>query len=97
VRARCIGHGGMPIELGKPLKRKRNLVFVDERKADTVNGEPVGFCGYAVLNLKGPRLTITYKDERGVQLLEESWGDGTHMVMGTPHLTLQPGKTWKDL
>ena len=43
MRARCIGHGGMPIELGKlPKRSDRPLVFTDERQADMLDGEPIG-------------------------------------------------------
>jgi len=80
IRGRCIGHGGMPIELEKPPDSKRhketNLVFYDERidpEMSEIVRQPVGYCGLAALRLEGPVLTIDYLDENGVLLLSESW------------------------
>jgi Calcineurin-like phosphoesterase len=73
VRARCIGHGGMPIELKDRPKRKRNLVFYDARAVGRVKGDPVGACGYAVIEFAGPKLTIQYGDQFGATLLVEEW------------------------
>ena len=73
VRARCIGHGGMPIELKDRPKRKRNLVFYDARPVAKVKRDSVGACGYAALELAGPKLTIRYGDQFGATLLVEEW------------------------
>lgn len=74
VRARCIGHGGMPIELnGKITHPDRPLVFTDDRKAGEVEGEPIGFCGFAMLRLDGPDLRVEYLDQTPTKLLEERW------------------------
>jgi hypothetical protein len=99
VRARCIGHGGMPIELGAQPKRDRNLVFSDTRQAGTVGGQPIGFCGFTVITLDGKKMLVTYRDELGKTLLEEAWVRGTKapQVVGSGLLTLQPGKTFMDL
>ncbi len=74
VRARCIGHGGMPIEgiKDKP-KRDRNLVLYDRRRADTLDGVEIGYCGFSVLRFEGQELIISYEDEYGLVLLEERW------------------------
>lgn len=74
IRARCIGHGGMPIEdIDDPVRRDRNLVAYDRRPAGTVNGKPVGYCGFAYLEFDGDRLTISYREETGRVLLRERW------------------------
>ncbi len=74
VRARCIGHGGMPIELSHPVQRwDRNLACWDSRYATCVDGVPIGYCGYAVLELKGTQLTASYRDETGATVLQEQW------------------------
>jgi hypothetical protein len=81
VRSRCIGHGGMPIELGKPPQRDRNLLLYDQRQAGTIDGDPVGYCGYALLKLDGPTLVAEYRDEHGVLVFAEEWtkdATGTH-------------------
>lgn len=74
VRARCIGHGGMPIEdIDMPIRRQRNLVFCDRRVAGTVDGTQVGYCGFAALEFDGDRLVISYRQETGEVLLRERW------------------------
>jgi len=84
VRARCIGHGGMPIELGAPIKRPdRPLVFSDERKARELDGEPIGYCGFVLLRFVGPELLVQYFDEAHTKLLEERWQSGPSGVVGS--------------
>jgi hypothetical protein len=73
VRARCIGHGGMPVEIAKPKHKEVPLVFVDNRKAGEVDGEPTGYCGNALLEFKDAVLTVRYFDEAGRELLVEEW------------------------
>ena len=74
------GHGGMPIELGGKLKRPdRPVVVVDQRKAGSVDSVDIGYCGFASLAFDGPKLEVTYIDEKGTILLQENWvrsGDG---------------------
>lgn len=88
VRARCIGHGGIPFDIAFP-KRNRQLVFSDERvNCDSTNHiagrQQLGYCGFALLRFDGERLTVGYYDEtyeseqaaKGVApppLLEEQW------------------------
>jgi len=84
VRARCIGHGGMPVELGSTggstlVRPDRRPVFIDERKAATVDGADIGYCGFASLRFDGPTLAVDYIDEQGQLLLTERW---THTSAG---------------
>ena len=103
VRARCIGHGGMPIELNGERKRARNLVFVDAREApDKLDGEPIGYCGFAVLTLDGEALRVEYADETGKKLFEERWtrtAQGAHgsVVFASPDLSVVPGASLESL
>jgi calcineurin-like phosphoesterase family protein len=76
VRARCIGHGGMPVEICDPKHDEVPLVFVDHRKAGDIDGEPAGFCGNALLEFKDDVLTVRYFDEYGAELLVEEWKSG---------------------
>ena len=96
IRARCMGHGGMPIELGEKPKRDRPLVLVDERPSGSVSGKPIGFCGFAFLTLDGPNLSVEYRDENDVLLLKEGWSalpklEGS-VSFYEPSLTIPPGK-----
>lgn len=76
---RCIGHGGMPVEVAsrksKPSlenSRKFNLVFYDQRQRTRVGNTPVGHNGYSTLAFSGARLVIQHRDEN-TWLLEEEW------------------------
>lgn len=96
IRGRCIGHGGMPIELAEPPKtaQQTNLVFYDDRldaELSEIVREPVGYCGFAAMHLDGPIMSIEYIDEDGDLLLRESWNAaGTvpvgHVSAGTQEL-----------
>lgn len=79
VRARCIGHGGIPFDIAYP-HRHRNLVFSDERisagSTNAINAkQQLGYCGFAFLKFSGPKLTVSYYDEGedSAPLLEETW------------------------
>lgn len=73
VRARCIGHGGMPIELKEKVTRDRPLLLTDRRKREDVDGVALGFCGFAMLRFDGPQLNIEYRDEEDTLVFEEKW------------------------
>jgi hypothetical protein len=91
--SRCIGHGGMPVELGafktKSANPKdpanRNLVMYDERPRATIDSNiALGHNGYVILDLDGPGLAVKYYDEsfvdaQGVRLpiVEERWSVDT--------------------
>lgn len=72
---RCIGHGGMPIEL-KGFKQDSGkqgfskLAMVDTRETEAGSG--LGFNGYALLRLNGDALEIEYRDKNGA-LATERW------------------------
>jgi len=99
VRARCIGHGGMPIELGGSRKRERPVVFLDDRPCTKVDEQRLGYCGFVLLELDGPRLTAEYRDHEGTLLLTETWTQpgSAPKVTPTEHLTLVPGQSWSNL
>ncbi len=74
VRARCIGHGGMPIEVKAQVKRDRHLVCYDKRPdTNKSSDETIGYCGYARLRLSGAKLSIEYRDEDDELMLAEDW------------------------
>jgi hypothetical protein len=89
IFARCIGNGGMPVELYHEggIKRpknnmphspeNRNLVIYDQRPRQTLPGGIVlGHNGYVIATIDGPTLTLSYFDDRETpdnKLLEEQW------------------------
>ena len=104
---RCIGHGGMPVELGKvrsgketytlpdPKKMQSNpLVCYDRRKKEIIGNTILGYNGYAVLSFDHNRLLIEYKDA-GVRIFHEEWTvDEKGGLHGTAHKNEQIGLTF---
>lgn len=66
---RCVGHGGMPVDMGSPVREPRPSFYDNRRGA---NG--FGINGHVNLTFAGPRLTASYVDLEGTALLEETWG-----------------------
>lgn len=101
VRARCIGHGGMPIELDDqpsrytwptfrpPVQHRFHaaVVFSDQRYARTLKHDTkVGLCGFALLQFQGQELVVTYKDELDHTLLQETWRQSGETLVGSVQL-----------
>ncbi len=79
IHGRCIGHGGMPVELRPQVRDARaRLAFTDARSYENSEGIEVGYNGYALLRLRGAQLGIEYRDLRGEPVWQEAWqpGDG---------------------
>jgi hypothetical protein len=104
---RCIGHGGMPVQIASgefsPSSRKKGfdkLVGYDKRQKGTVQGHRVGHNGYVLAKIKGEELILEYRDERH-ELFSEIWkvdkdGHITGTIRSSGELTLLPGKTIGD-
>lgn len=104
---RCIGNGGMPIELKKDFEKSsgkqgyNKLVFVDKRERIP----DLGYNGYALLKLKENRLGIEYYDINKL-LISEEWSVNNGILSG--NITVpeknelmkgfekQNGKQWSD-
>jgi hypothetical protein len=87
VRARCIGHGGMPIEIGWRRREPTAAVFSDQRLAGTsADGTQIGYCGFSLLDFRAERLVITYIDENGKLLVRETWTQQDGAVHGSAEL-----------
>lgn len=81
---RCLGHGGMPVELPSPAypnaERPQRVEYWDgltdlypARFPTLPDGTRVGTNGFALLTLAGPSLAISYHDADGARILEESF------------------------
>jgi hypothetical protein len=73
AHGRCIGHGGMPVERGRPPDISCPWIAWDNRRY--YNGEDidVGFNGHVNLSLNGPALHADYLDLNGTHLVTEDW------------------------
>ncbi len=76
---RCIGHGGMPVELNRKFTPSEkniglfNLIFYDKRQLTETPDKkiPLGHNGYVVMNFNDANLEIQYKDEKDILFTEE--------------------------
>jgi len=62
---RCIGHGGMPVEVSRPNQPMPDVLYYDPRRHPIDQDDPktaVGFNGHVVLLFEGALLTIEYRD-----------------------------------
>jgi hypothetical protein len=62
---RCIGHGGMPVEVTDLRQPDSRILYYDPRQHPIDKDDPntkVGFNGHIVLLIDGTRLTIEYHD-----------------------------------
>lgn len=83
VFGRCIGHGGMPVEIGGPVdgREDRCLAYYDDRsytpqavnRDDAKDRSQFGVNGFATLLLQGATATITYTDISGAAIASEKW------------------------
>jgi hypothetical protein len=77
--ARCIGHGGMPVETGDPLTNDHQVEYYDGNPARTRtlnDGIVVGLNGYVQMVIQGEELTLEYLDINKLSLLKESFRPG---------------------
>ncbi|HEV8515332.1 MAG TPA: metallophosphoesterase [Cyclobacteriaceae bacterium] len=102
VYGRCIGHGGMPVELhamtldGIKLPGV-NLLGYDNRIRKQLGGVDVGWNGFAHLTLEKENLTISYYDTNGL-LMEEKWKSNANGEIACNDITLsESGKQMKFL
>jgi hypothetical protein len=71
---RCIGHGGMPVDL--PPKAPLHdfaVEFVDERLYPNDENPVVGYNGFAKMTLRDDELTLDYVDVHGTRVFSETW------------------------
>ena len=76
---RCLGHSGMPVDLGTPNPKKAPLQLYDRDRSHTLgDGTKVGENGFVNLTITDRVLTLDYRDINNTQLLVETFTtDGT--------------------
>ena len=71
---RCIGHGGMPVDLPPKIPLHDFAVeFVDDRLYPNDENLVVGYNGFAKMTLRDDRMTLDYVDVRGTRVFSETW------------------------
>jgi hypothetical protein len=89
VYPRCIGHGGMPVEVTKLRKQDPNIAFYDPRQHpidEDHSNTMVGYNGQVVLIINGADLTIEYRDilNNNLLLTETFTPDGSAALRYSP-------------
>ena len=80
---RCLGHGGMPVEVSTPAsfnKSKAPITLYDNSTHKLSDGTDVGRNGFVLLTMDGYRLTFDYRDLNDNPMLVERFigkADGT--------------------
>ena len=72
---RCIGHGGMPVDLPGTVKTGHLgvLEFIDTRPYQNDEGLHVGVNGMVLLTIDGAELKIDYVDVHGESIAVENF------------------------
>jgi hypothetical protein len=75
---RCIGHGGMPIEINCKIKNKDVLLlFTDNRAYPNDEGLHIGYNGFVNLTFDTYNLKVDYVDLKGTIIRTENWYGNT--------------------
>jgi Calcineurin-like phosphoesterase len=90
---RCVGHGGMPVELGTPIREPRPLFYDNRRGA-----HGFGVNGHVNLTFAGPRVECSYVDLDGNVLVEETFSvvDGNVELVRQRQLVQDAEFYWVD-
>jgi hypothetical protein len=71
---RCVGHGGMPIEIGRPRAGAvPPLQFYDGRAYASAGSTQIGFNGFVNIKIEGDVATLDYRDVNNMSLLAEEF------------------------
>lgn len=70
---RCLGHGGMPVDVGTPDSTKAPLKFYDPRTHALDSKTQVGQNGFVTATIRGAVMTLDYRDIDNKQLLVEQF------------------------
>jgi hypothetical protein len=72
---RCIGHGGLPVEIKMPAAQEdvEKIMLYDRRVRKTIRRHQLGYNGFVKLHLEGTKLTADYRDLEDTCVIEERW------------------------
>ncbi|MFN8345260.1 MAG: metallophosphoesterase [Spirosomataceae bacterium] len=73
IDGRCIGHGGMPVEIDGPRVADESLLFHDRRRRTNLRRIGIGYNGFAWLTFQQETLTIEYRDMEEKVVVSEKW------------------------
>jgi hypothetical protein len=105
ANGRCIGHGGMPIELNSKIKHPDvPLLYHDTRRYPSPENITVGYNGHINLAFRGPDLFVDYVDVAGTRIASEKWSVGNNgfifsngVSLLIPQAKLEEARTAREL
>lgn len=90
--ARCIGHGGMPVEIAGVQHTDVPLQYYDARVYQTYSGTSVGFNGFLNVELAGNIAKLDYRDVNNRSVLVETFTTTTAGLQ-QKFVSVDPGLT----
>jgi len=95
---RCVGHGGMPVEIGPPDEgHLGELRLYDQRVRERIGRRALGYNGFALLSIQGPTIQIDYIDQNKVTVVSERWTvDRKTSGLSVETLSIDPALTRFD-
>ena len=87
---RCVGHGGMPVDLTEPDPSEAPVRFYDSHFVTLDNGTKVGRSGFVNVTIENDQLTLEYRDIDNTLLLVERFTPGANGELNNIILT-EPG------
>jgi hypothetical protein len=75
VYGRCLGHGGLPVEIKLPGSREDTdkIMLYDRRVRKIIKRHQLGYNGFVKLRLEDKKLIAEYRDLEDTCVLEEQW------------------------
>ncbi|CAG5069715.1 hypothetical protein DYBT9623_02452 [Dyadobacter sp. CECT 9623] len=71
---RCIGHGGLPVEIKLPDATDiKKIKYYDTRVRTVIKRHSLGYNGFARVLIQGKELKIEYRDIEDTCVYEEAW------------------------
>ncbi|QRR01915.1 metallophosphoesterase family protein [Dyadobacter sandarakinus] len=71
---RCIGHGGLPVEVQMPDPGESGkIAYYDQRVRKVIKRHQLGYNGFVMVKLNGPELVAEYRDLEDTCVYAESW------------------------
>lgn len=71
---RCVGIGGMPVEIDAPDQGHENkLRLHDQRVRERLKRRDVGYNGFALMTIQGKTVKLDYIDQNNLTVVSEAW------------------------
>ena len=72
---RCLGHGGLPVEVKMPGTKEDTdkIMFYDRRVRKVIKRHQIGYNGFVMLNVSEEKLTAEYRDLENTVVMQEQW------------------------